>query len=111
MDINDTNALQREAYTLALDALHSYSEEQALSTDDMHNLLTEKIVELLSKNPERLMSILYRIDVDEMRINDVIKNAPIGSIASRIAALVIERMEQKARTRRMYGNTTTEEES
>ena len=90
-----------EAQKLALQILQD--DEELVSTDDvLFETVLQRVVELLSESPEKLMSILYRIDVSEEKINDVIKNAPVASIATRIATLIIERMREKIETRKKY---------
>ncbi|MBX7155840.1 MAG: hypothetical protein U0Y96_03840 [Candidatus Kapaibacterium sp.] len=98
----DSNNPSTEALALAYHSLTESDTEIMVADNELHERITERVVELLTKNPERLMSILYRIDVNEQRINDVMKNAPIGGIASRISELIIERMQQKVETRNKY---------
>ncbi len=99
-----------------MDALEPSSEQRALHmslqlfdpdgevapTDELLQRIEAAVIELLSTNPERLMQILYRIDVDESRVNDVMQHAPVASVAGRIAELIIERMRNKVRTRQLY---------
>ena len=64
--------------------------------------LVERIIQLLNTNPERLMAILYRIDVSEARVNDIFSTALPPDMPERIADLVIERQLAKAETRARY---------
>ena len=89
------------------DALQSaarlFSDEMTAETrDELERYVREQVVALLTKNPERLMSILYRIDVPEERVRDVMMREPVGGIATKLTALLLERMEQKMETRRRY---------
>lgn len=89
------------------DALQSaarlFSDEMTAETrDELERYVREQVVALLTKNPERLMSILYRIDVPEERVRDVMMKEPVGGIATKLTALLLERMEQKMETRRRY---------
>jgi hypothetical protein len=89
------------------DALQSaarlFGDEMAAETrDELERYVREQVVALLTKNPERLMSILYRIDVPEERVRDVMMKEPVGGIATKLTALLLERMEQKMETRRRY---------
>ena len=84
-------------------ALQLFDDETHIQTrDDLENYVLENVVALLTKNPERLMSILYRIDVPEHRVRQVMSNEPVGGIARMLTALLLERMEQKLETRRKY---------
>ncbi|MBL7998171.1 MAG: hypothetical protein JNL32_05980 [Candidatus Kapabacteria bacterium] len=78
------------------------SASDALSADALRAAIENAVVSMLTHHPERLMSVLYRIDVDETRINDVMNNAPVGGIATRITGLIIDRMMQKVATRNAY---------
>jgi hypothetical protein len=64
--------------------------------------LVERIIQLLNTNPERLMAILYRIDVNEARVNHIFAHALPPDIPEEIADLVIERQLAKAETRARY---------
>ena len=64
--------------------------------------LVERIIQLLNTNPERLMAILYRIDVSEARVNDIFSTALPPDMPEQIADLVIERQLAKAETRARY---------
>jgi len=62
--------------------------------------LIERIVQLLEYQLERLMHILYRIDVDEAAVNRCFRNLPPGEVAAALADLIIARQKEKVLTRR-----------
>jgi len=66
--------------------------------------LIERIVRLLNTYPERLMAVLYRIDVSEQRIREIFDTTFPTEIPEKIADAVIERQLQKARTRQRLKN-------
>jgi hypothetical protein len=76
---------------------------EAIAPDDMlatvRAALVDRIIYLLNSNPERLMAILYRIDVSEPRVNEIFSHALPPDIPEQIADLVIERQIAKAETR------------
>jgi len=80
--------------------------DTAVQADDLlqrvRAQLVERIIQLLNTNPERLMAILYRIDVNEARVNDIFSHALPPDIPEQIADLVIERQLAKAETRARY---------
>lgn len=80
--------------------------DTAVQADDLlqrvRAQLVERIIQLLNTNPERLMAILYRIDVNEARVNDIFAHALPPDIPEEIADLVIERQMAKAETRARY---------
>ncbi len=81
-------------------AMSEGSEEER--SDAFRALLTARIVELLSGNTERLMHILYRVDVPEATVARVFRDHPLAEIAPTLADMIIERLMEKARTRAAY---------
>lgn len=63
--------------------------------------LVDRIIRLLNTNPEKLMSILYRIDVSEARVNEIFSKALPPDVPDMLAELIIERQIAKAKTRGM----------
>lgn len=64
--------------------------------------LEDRIVDLMDYEPERFLNTLYRIDVDENKVREILDNKKLGSIPSELADLIIERQLQRLHTRRMY---------
>jgi hypothetical protein len=58
-----------------------------------------RIIELLTRNPEKLMAILYRIDVPESAVSTIFDTALPPDVPDQLADLVMERQMAKARTR------------
>jgi predicted XRE-type DNA-binding protein len=84
--------------------------EDALPEARMEHLrrqLIERIVELLNRNPEKLMSILYRIDVSEPRVNDIMKKSFPTEVPLHLADLIIERQIAKARSRAEHRDSSS----
>ena len=73
--------------------------------DDLKQALFYRIRELLDKNVERLLSILYRVDLSQNRLDEIFQNSSKEEIAEKIAEAVIERQLQKIKTREYYKNT------
>lgn len=65
-------------------------------------MLIDRIIELLSGNTERLMHILYRVDVSEAAVAEIFRDTPLPEIAPALADRIIERQMEKARTRAEY---------
>jgi hypothetical protein len=79
--------------------------DQLVPDANSHNIkarLTQIINYLLDHDMERLLSILYRIDVEEKRVKNILGLQDVSRIASSLAELVIERMNEKIETRRRY---------
>lgn len=76
--------------------------ETVLTLNDVKYILTLKIRELLDKNVERLLSIIYRIDINQKKIDRIFENDSKDIIAMQIADAVIERQLMKVQTRNLY---------
>jgi len=75
-----------------------------LSFEEIHRILTERIHELLEKNVEKLIFILYRIDVGQKKTDEIFNNPSKEEIASLLASAVIERQLEKVKTRKKYSS-------
>ncbi|HYG15779.1 MAG TPA: hypothetical protein VEC12_08505, partial [Bacteroidia bacterium] len=53
-------------------------------------------------NLDKLWSLLYRIDVSEKKVKEVIATMPYSLHAIKIAELIIKRQEDKVQTRKEY---------
>ncbi len=73
-------------------------------------LLAGRIREMLERNVERLVSIMYRIDLNPKVVDGIFENASKDEIAVKLAEAVIERQMQKAVTREIYRNRSENEE-
>ena len=69
--------------------------------DEFLKILTKVIRHLLDKDFERLLSGLYRIDVNENKVKLAMTT---DNVAENIAMLIIERELQKVETRRKYSS-------
>ncbi len=64
--------------------------------------LTNKIAYLMDKKYDLLMTTLYRIDIDETKIEKLFAGGNRDFIPERLAELIIERQLQKIRLREKY---------
>ena len=64
--------------------------------------LTDEIQYLIDFDLDKLWSVLYRIDVSEQKLKDVLATTPFAQHAQGIAQLIIERQQQKIITRKQY---------
>lgn len=72
------------------------------SYEQLRNWLIENIEWLLDKDFERLLSILYRIDVSEIRVRKLIEQNEGEDAAGIMADLILERQAQKIESRKKY---------
>ena len=79
-------------------------EVKEITIEEIQKILTARIREMLDTNLEKLLHILYRIDVSQKK-TDVIFNSPFkDEIAEDLAAAVIERQLEKIETRKKYSS-------
>jgi uncharacterized protein YtpQ (UPF0354 family) len=85
---------------------HSYGLELAkqLSADGLEAVLAEKLNSLIHSDFNALVSILYRIDVDESRLKELLKTDDGQDAGKIMARLIIERQRQKIQTRKVFSN-------
>ncbi len=76
--------------------------QDILSYEELHFILSRRIAELLEKNVEKLIHILYRIDVNQRRTDEIFNNPSKDDIVLLLTDAVIERQLQKVHTRRKY---------
>lgn len=69
--------------------------------DEMLIKLEAIVIELLEKNPEKLLHALYRIDVDEKKFTAALKSST-GNPAHDIAVLLYERALEKAANKKNF---------
>jgi len=71
---------------------HSFTKEQ----------LADKINELIKSDFQKLVSILYRMDISESKLKLLLKENPTVDAGLIIADLMIKRQMQKAESRQKY---------
>jgi len=69
---------------------------------EAENFLAEKINGLIKDNFDHLILILYRVDVNEAKLKQVLKDNPKEDSGQIIARLLIERQQQKNLLRKQF---------
>lgn len=85
-------------------ALRDIAGQLGLAIRDKDNLqligeLAEKVNELLLRDFNKLVSILYRMDVNEIKLRQLLKDNPDVDAGHLIAEMMIERNLQKIKSR------------
>ena len=75
--------------------------------EEIRRRLIDRIVEMLARNPEKLMAILYRIDVKESAVNHIMTTSFPTEVPIHLADLIIERQLAKARSRAEHRDTSS----
>ncbi len=95
----DLNTLQNSVVQL----LVAPSEVEAFDDlKELRNWLIENIEWLLDNDFERMLSVLYRIDVSEIKVRRLIEQNEGEDAAGIIADLILERQAQKIESRKKY---------
>lgn len=84
-----------------------------LTYEEARARLAEYINQLIKNDFEKLIAILYRIDVSEQKLKILLKQYPGEDAGNIISSLIIERQQQKIKTRQrsnQQGNNSNEEE-
>ena len=63
-------------------------------------VLARRINELITTDFHRLISILYRLDISEAKLKKLLADNPEENAGMLIAAMMIERQEQKSKSRK-----------
>lgn len=80
----------------------SFAEDISLLA--LQEKLSAFINDLILNNFERLIAILYKADVDEIKLKRILKENAGSNAAEIIASLIIERELQKIETRKKFGS-------
>ena len=93
-------------------AIQQVSKELDIITDEkdhrlMKQMLINRINELLTTDFQKLVSILYRVDVSEAKLKLLLKENPGTDAGLIIAELMIERQAQKIKSRQKHRRDPT----
>ena len=73
-----------------------------ISQQELQDKLFSFINDLIQNDFQRLVAILYKVDVDENKLKRILKEETDKDAAGIIAKLIIEREMDKVETRRKY---------
>lgn len=72
------------------------------SYNEIQTHLANYINELIKHDFEKLITYLYRIDISEQKLKLLLKQYPAEDASNIIALLIMERQEQKIKTREQF---------
>lgn len=84
-------------------------DEHALKDERLFRELADYLNGLALHDFEKLVQLLYRVDVSEMKLRKMLQDKTGSDVGELIAALMIERQIQKIRSRKDSGSNFTEE--
>ena len=89
----DNDELVREINnTMAIEAA------PGISMDDLQQLVADHVNNLIQHNFQKLITVLYRVDVSEIKLKQLLQENPGLDAAKIIGGLIIERQIQKIKT-------------
>lgn len=80
---------------------------EKISLEQLRQQLSIHINELIKNNFEALLALLYRIDVSEKKLKDVLSNNSTCDAGDIIADLIIERQQQKITFKKQFTNKSS----
>jgi nucleotidyltransferase/DNA polymerase involved in DNA repair len=86
---------------------------EKISYSELHVQLSTYINTLIKDDFDKLITYLYRIDVNEQKLKSLLQQNPNEDAGNIIATLIIERQQEKIKTRKQFsqrGNSFGEEE-
>jgi hypothetical protein len=83
---------------------YGFNLPEVLTLDALETILSEKINRMITDDFNGLVQLLYRIDVSEPSLRQLLINNPTAEAGKLISKLILERLWQKILTRRKYNN-------
>ncbi|KAF0159444.1 MAG: hypothetical protein FD188_2193, partial [Ignavibacteria bacterium] len=99
---------EEEIYPSLVEKLHKdfFLEKESLPVVDnldlIRNHLIVKVKELMSRDYDRFLNSMYRIDVNEKKVREILHCKDRTTIPEKLADLIIERQLMRVRTQIMY---------
>lgn len=81
--------------------IHSTA-SKTLAEPGLHKKLSDAINTLIVHHFDVLINLLYRMDVNEVKLKEMLQQHETEDAADIIASLIIERQQQKIKTREMF---------
>ncbi|MBU3713419.1 MAG: hypothetical protein FGM46_00555 [Ferruginibacter sp.] len=81
-----------------------------LKSEECLRQLSQQINELILHDFEKVVQMLYRIDVSEQKLKNILKDRPDENAGDLIAALMIERQIQKILSRQSFKPTPSDQD-
>lgn len=89
-----------------MDMVLSETDINTLKSDNLFASLAVYINSLIADHFDELITLLYRLDVNEKKLKDLLQQHAGENTADIIAGLIIERQEQKIKTREQFKTYT-----
>ncbi len=101
-DLQDTAIILSRDFETAPSAIPDLPEESGKAYDLLLSWLIEEIDYLIHHNFEKLLLLLYRVDVDEAKLKALLAQHSPSEAPKLLACLILDRQLEKSKTRRLY---------
>jgi hypothetical protein len=88
--------------TLQLSADAALQTAPGITYEQLVTLLAEKLEFLISTDFQQFVLLLYKVDVSEFKIRQILESDLSPEVYKKIAALLIERQQEKIISRKTY---------
>ncbi len=102
MHLNETSALIIRDFEIE-------TTRESFSEDELLNILSDQIAYMLEYRTDFLMSLMYRLDIDEQKINNALHPLALLPANVGLAQLVLERQKQRVATKLAYRSKPTDD--
>ncbi len=92
----------QESGNTIMDIVLAETNIHTLKSKDLFTELSAYINRLITDHFDELITLLYRLDVSEKKLKDLLQQHATEDAADIIASLIIERQEQKIKTRELF---------
>jgi len=99
---------EQELYPSLVEKLHkdfSLADNSLPAVNDLSLIrehLIKKVAELISRDYDRFLNNLYRIDVNEKKVSEILHSKDRTTIPEKLADLIIERQLLRVKTQMLY---------
>lgn len=83
--------------------------KQSLSAYELLEQLADHLNSLITTDFNKLISLLYRLDIDELQVRATLQHHPGTDAGKLLAALVIERQIRKLESRKRFSHNKNDE--
>ncbi len=94
--------LPKQSTALIVQKFELESTDEKLSEEELFDLLADQIAYMIEYRMEFLLSLMYRLDVDEAKINFALSPFCQDPANVALAKLVLERQKQRMHTKRTF---------
>lgn len=94
--------MMQQTENTIMDIVLSETNILSLKSNSLFTDLTLYINELINHHFDELISLLYRLDISEKKLKELLQLHASEDAAPIIAALILERQEQKIRSRELF---------